>query len=268
MSTIVSIHSFRGGTCKSNLTANLASSLVQQGKRVAMVDTDIQSPGIHVLFGLDQQTMGRTLNDYLYGRCSIEQVAHDVTGILNQQTAGIGALYLLPSSINARDIAKVLREGYEVNLLQDGLYELSEALKLDYLLIDTHPGLNEETLLSIGLSDVLVVLLRPDQQDFQGTAVTLEVARKLGVRHLLLVINKVLSSLDAESLRQQVQKTYNATVASVLPLSEEMVRMGSDGLFTQVHPDHLYSKGVWDVADRLLHLNEDGDAGEKPGVKK
>jgi len=99
MSTIVSIHSFRGGTCKSNLTANLASSLVQQGKRVAMVDTDIQSPGIHVLFGLDQQTMGRTLNDYLYGRCSIEQVAHDVTGILNQQTAGIGALYLLPSSI-------------------------------------------------------------------------------------------------------------------------------------------------------------------------
>jgi len=161
-----------------------------------------------------------------------------------------------------------LREGYEVNLLQDGLYELSEALKLDYLLIDTHPGLNEETLLSIGLSDVLVVLLRPDQQDFQGTAVTLEVARKLGVRYLLLVINKVLSSLDAESLRQQVQKTYNATVASVLPLSEEMVRMGSDGLFTQVHPDHLYSKGVWDVADRLLHLNEDGDAGEKPGVKK
>jgi len=49
MSTIVSIHSFRGGTGKSNLTANLASSLIQQGKRVAMVDTDIQSPGIHVL---------------------------------------------------------------------------------------------------------------------------------------------------------------------------------------------------------------------------
>jgi MinD-like ATPase involved in chromosome partitioning or flagellar assembly len=160
--------------------------------------------------------------------------------MLNQQTATGGARYLLPSSINARDIAKVLREGYEVNLLQDGLYELSAALTLDCHLIDTHPGLNEETLISIGLSDVLVVLL----QDFQGTAVTLEVARKLGVRHLLLVSNKALPSLDAESLRHQVQKTYNATVASVLPLSEEMVRMGSDGLFTQVHPDHLYSPRI------------------------
>ena len=82
MSTIVSIHSFRGGTGKSNLTANLASSMVQQGKRVAIVDTDIQSPGIHVLFGLDQANMGRTLNDYLYGHCPIEEVAHDVTSLL------------------------------------------------------------------------------------------------------------------------------------------------------------------------------------------
>ena len=92
---------------------------------------------------------------------------------------------------------------------------------------------------------------------FPGTAVALEFARKLGVRRLLLVINKVLLSLDAESLRQQVQKTCNATVASVLPLSEEMVRMRSEGLFTQVQSDHLYSKGVRNVADRLLHLNRD-----------
>jgi len=41
MTAIVSIHSFRGGTGESNLTANLPSSLVQRGKRIAMVDTDI-----------------------------------------------------------------------------------------------------------------------------------------------------------------------------------------------------------------------------------
>jgi septum site-determining protein MinD len=41
--------------------------------------------------------------------------------------------------------------------------------------------LNEETLLSILISDTLVLILRPDQQDFQGTAVTVEVARKLKI---------------------------------------------------------------------------------------
>ena len=76
-----------------------------------MVDAGIQSPGIHVLFGLDHQNVGRTLNDHLYGHFSIAWVAHDVTGILNQWTAEGSALCLLPSSINARDIAKALCEG-------------------------------------------------------------------------------------------------------------------------------------------------------------
>jgi septum site-determining protein MinD len=158
----------------------------------------------------------------------------------------------------------LLREGYEVNLLLDGLYALGEALKLDYLLIDTHPGLNEETLLAIGISDILVVLLRPDKQDFQGTAVTVEVARKLGVQKILLVVNKVLPSLDGEHLKQHVQETYNAPVVGVLLLSEEMMRLGSEGLFAPVHPDHPYSKSVREVAERVLHKDE----GESARVKR
>src|SRR5215469_3362837 len=50
LSTVVSLHPLRGGTGKSNLTVHLASRLVQWGKRIAMVATDIQSPGIHALF--------------------------------------------------------------------------------------------------------------------------------------------------------------------------------------------------------------------------
>ena len=50
MAQIISIHSFRGGTGKSNTTANIAALLAAGGRRVGVVDTDIQSPGIHVLF--------------------------------------------------------------------------------------------------------------------------------------------------------------------------------------------------------------------------
>src|SRR5437660_5371029 len=252
MSTIVSVHSYRGGTGKSNLIANLASSVVQQGKRAAVVDTDIQSPGLHVLFGMDGQTTGLTLNDYLHGRCRIEQAAHDVTEKLGPATQG-GKLYLVPSSIKAGEITRVLREGYEVNLLTDGFRTLIKTLQLDYLFIDTHPGLNEETLLSIIISDILVLILRPDQQDFQGTAVTIEVARKLKVRRLLLVVNKVLPKLDKASLRQQVQTAYDAPVASVLPVSEEMIELGSAGIFSITSPDHPYSQGVRELAAQVVN---------------
>ena len=55
MSKIIAVHSYRGGTGKSNTTANLAAIYAQQGLRVGVVDTDIQSPGIHILFGLENQ---------------------------------------------------------------------------------------------------------------------------------------------------------------------------------------------------------------------
>src|SRR5262245_29380669 len=78
LALIISVHSFRGGTGKSNTTANVATLLASEGKRVGIVDTDIQSPGIHVLFGMDESQMVHSLNDYLWGKCEIKETAHDV----------------------------------------------------------------------------------------------------------------------------------------------------------------------------------------------
>ena len=78
MAKIVSIHSFRGGTGKSNVTANTAAQFALKGLRVGVIDTDIQSPGIHVLFGMDEEQIDKALNDYLWGRCAIEETAYDV----------------------------------------------------------------------------------------------------------------------------------------------------------------------------------------------
>jgi MinD-like ATPase involved in chromosome partitioning or flagellar assembly len=252
MAKIVSIHSFRGGTGKSNLTANLTALIAQSGKRVGIIDTDIQSPGIHVLFGLDEDKMTLALNDYLWGKCSIEQAAYDVTSVLRGTGQAGGSAYLIPSSIRAGEIARVLREGYDVGLLNEGFHDLVKQLHLDYLLIDTHPGLNEETLLSIAISDALLIILRPDQQDYQGTAVTVEVARRLDVPWLRLVVNKVLPSYEDSAIRQQVESTYGAPVAGIIPESEDMLRLGSSDVFCLVYPDHPLTGRVREIAAQLL----------------
>lgn len=254
MTKIVSVHSFRGGTGKSNMTANLAATIACYGQRVGIVDTDIQSPGIHVIFGLDEEKMDRSLNDYLWGRCGIKDAAYDVSNTLKgeEETVVDGNLYLIPSSIKPGEISRVLREGYDVGRLNDGFEDLIRYLNLDYLLIDTHPGLNEETLLSIAISDVLIVILRPDRQDFQGTAVTVDVARKLEVSKMLLVVNKVLPAYDFDALREQMETTYNASVAGIVPLSEEMVQLASSGIFCLRYSDHPFSQTVKDIAEQIV----------------
>jgi MinD-like ATPase involved in chromosome partitioning or flagellar assembly len=217
---------------------------------VGVVDTDIQSPGIHVLFGLDETSIGRSLNEYLWGKCDISDAAHDVTPALGSGVKG--RVFLIPSSMKAGEIARVLREGYDVGLLNDGFQSLINRLELDVLMIDTHPGLNEETLLSISISDVLAVILRPDQQDYQGTAVTVEVARRLDVPRMMLIINKLPSVFDSNEVKAKVEGIYNCPVAGVIPHSDDMMALASGGIFTLRYPDHPVSERIREIAAQIM----------------
>lgn len=250
MPKVVSIHSYRGGTGKSNFTANLATTVAMQGNRVGVVDTDVPSPGIHNLFCLEPENMNKTLNNYLWGESPIEDAAYDVSA--NVGLTGDSKIFLVPSSVKADDIARILKDGYDVSLLHDGFRKLVKALQLDYLFIDTHPGLSKETFLSIAISHVLVLILRPDKQDYQGTAVTVDVAKQLKVRKMLLAVNKVLSKVNFDVLRQKVEETYDLPVAGIFPLSEDIVQLASEGVFCVKYPEHLVSQEFRKVADQIM----------------
>ena len=252
---IISIHSYRGGTGKSNLTANIAATVARKGYRVGIVDTDIQSPGIHLLFGLNENSVNRTLNNYLWGQCAIKDAVYDVTKILGQEANPRNRIYLVPSSTKLNDISRILRERLDVELLLEGFKDLIKDIKLDYLFIDTHPGLSQETLISLTTSDIVLLILRPDQQDFQGTAVTVDVARKLKVPMLLLAINKVLTDYDFKDLKRKVESTYQAEVAGIIPESKEILRLASGGIFCLNYPKHPISRTI-DMISRQIILSK------------
>jgi MinD-like ATPase involved in chromosome partitioning or flagellar assembly len=249
VATIISVHSFRGGTGKSNTTANLAAILAQSGKRVGVIDTDIQSPGIHVLFGLAGDEITASLNDFLWHGRDIKDAAQNVT------PAGLdhpgGRVYLIPSSIKPGEITRVLREGYDAQRLTQGLRRLVDELELDVLLIDTHPGLNEETLLSLVISHTLLIVMRPDHQDYEGTGITIKVARGLQVPHMLLIVNKTPPSLDPEAVKATAEQAYGCEVAAVLPHSDEMMILASEGIFVVNYPDHPLTSLYRSIATRL-----------------
>jgi MinD-like ATPase involved in chromosome partitioning or flagellar assembly len=224
--------------------------LAGEGQRVGVVDTDIQSPGIHVLFGLAGEKIDHTLNDYLWGKCDIQHTAHDVSHNLDPDIKG--RVFLIPSSIKVGAITRVLREGYDAQLLTRGLGLLIEKLQLDVLMIDTHPGLGEETLLSIVLSHTLAIILRPDQQDYEGTGVTVQVARQLKVPNMVLVVNKVPPALDSTAVKMRVEETYDCPVAAVLPHSDELMALASAGVFASRYPDHPVTELYRQAAARLV----------------
>lgn len=271
MTQVVAIHSYRGGTGKSNLTANVAYLAARAGKRVAVLDADLSSPGVHVVLGLSKDRLAFTLTDHVFGRCDLDEAAYDLgpslglpsaeggdvrrgAGGAGGATTPRGALYLLPSSMKLEAISRVAAEGYDVGRLNDELARLGKTLRLDVLFVDTHPGLNRETMLTTAVAHTLVIVVRPDQQDVFGTAVLVEAAARLNVPRVLLVANKVPAALDPESVRQRFTEAFGHEVVACLPLEEDMVALGSEGLFVRRYPEHPFSEHLRDLAQRVLEL--------------
>jgi MinD-like ATPase involved in chromosome partitioning or flagellar assembly len=250
LATIISVHSYRGGTGKSNTSANLAAVMAASGRRVGLIDTDIQSPGVHILFGLKGETLKKSLNDYLLHDAKIEDAVVDVTPYLGLPVKG--KVFLIPASMHPTELALVLRDGYDVDRLTEGIKAFIEAYKLDVLIIDTHPGLNEETLLALTISDALAIVMRPDQQDYEGTGVTLKIAQMMDVPRIKLVVNKVPPLMDMEAVKAQIEEVYSCEVAALLPHSNEMMMLGSAGIFAMRYPEHPMTKEYRELAANLL----------------
>jgi DNA-binding response OmpR family regulator/MinD-like ATPase involved in chromosome partitioning or flagellar assembly len=207
--------SFRGGTGTSTVTANLGIQLASAGYQVAVLDFALENPGLHSLFGLSGQELGDGVHDLLLDRTDIEQMAIDLTASLGIQ--GGGGLKLIPASNRIPRLARVLRQGYEPHSLTQALDILVETFRLDFLLIDTQAGLNEELVLCLLLAHSVSLLLRADGPDLEGAGVLFQVAQKLKVDKIHLLVNQVAAETDTDLLRQRLQDTFATDVAALLP---------------------------------------------------
>jgi MinD-like ATPase involved in chromosome partitioning or flagellar assembly len=250
MSKIIAVHSFRRSTGKSTIVANLAVLLALAGQRVGVVDAHISSPGLHWLFGLGRTEIDGTLNDFLLEQRPIEQTAHDLTARLG--AAVRGRLFLVPASDDALQIAQVLRERYGTDRLSDGYQRLIEHLGLDALLVDTHPGLDQDSLAAMAMSDTLLIVLRLDQQDYQGTAVMVDVARQFKITELSLLANLVPESYEPHAVAAQLEQTYHCPVLAVIPLSEELMDATGASLFVNEYAQHPITALLTQTAAQLV----------------
>ncbi|MCX4961593.1 MULTISPECIES: MinD/ParA family ATP-binding protein [Streptomyces] len=225
MTRTIVVHSHRGGTGKSSVLANLALLLAAEGRRVGVVDTDIQSPTLDLLFRLGP---GPSLTDYLLGRCEIETTA--------QQT-GVPGLYVVPARTGTAALREIMAGGYDVGLLPEGFDRLAAHHALDVLLLDTHAGLNNESVTAMASADVLMIMARADRIDLSGVEETIALAGRLTCRRNL-VLSMAPEGIDRDAARRRSEAVYGAPLAGILPYSPEMAALYGERIFAEAHPDH------------------------------
>ena len=77
------------------------------------------------------------------------------------------------------------------------------------------------------------------------------VARKLGVPRMLLVVNQAPEVFEPGEIRTRVEQTSDCPVAAVLPHSDELMVLSSDGVFALRYPDHPLTGLYRTIASQL-----------------
>jgi septum site-determining protein MinD len=241
---IIVLHSFKGGAGRSNLTACLAALLARDGMRVGVIDSDTMSSCIQILVGKDTMKIERALEG-LAGPLPIRQIAYNLTSYLGAGTRG--QLFVIPKE-RIFTHTPITDAGLSADVFQQAI----KSLGLEAVLIDTPSGLNEQALLSVAMADVLLVVMRLDQQDYYGTALMTDIAHSLDVPRLLMIVNEVPEAYDLAQIKAHIEETYRCEVGAVLPHSGEMMRLGSAAVFALRYPEHPITLALQQVTASML----------------
>jgi MinD-like ATPase involved in chromosome partitioning or flagellar assembly len=124
---IITVHSFKGGTGKTNITANLSFAFASAGYKVGVVDSDIVHSSLHIMYGLGDQQPYPTLTEFLLEKCEANEIVHDISSMYDLKNK----LYLIPSNLNDGIITEIIRKGFDIGHLFIGLREIGKKKNLD-----------------------------------------------------------------------------------------------------------------------------------------
>jgi cellulose biosynthesis protein BcsQ len=204
---IITFYSYKGGTGRTMAVANVAWILASSGKRVLMVDWDLDAPGLHRFFHpfLDESTVGATpgvveiINDYalaaeLPGSSAEEwylehgKVVHHAVSLGWKEFPPDACLDFLSAGRQNRDYSTALFSldwDHFYHRLQGGEFfrAMREDMResYDYVLIDSRTGLSDiADICTIELPDTLVVCYTLNDQSMDGGA---SIARQINSRY-------------------------------------------------------------------------------------
>jgi cellulose biosynthesis protein BcsQ len=181
----IAFHSYKGGTGKTTIACNFAAQLARKGNQVGLVDLDIYAPSIQTYFEIEPK---KWLNNYLNSSSDLSDVIIDGSQFVKSgkispgdynskekstNTDG-GNLWLGFSNPRSEEVLQLETTGTSTaREILKKLILLKEKmltdLRLDYLIIDTSPGIRTWSINALAISDILLLTLKSGDIDSKGT---------------------------------------------------------------------------------------------------
>ena len=241
MGEVIVITSGKGGVGKTTTTANLGASLALEGKKVALVDTDIGLRNLDVVMGLENRIV-YDIVDVVEERCKLRQA------LIKDKR--YDELFLLPAA-QTRDKSAVNEEQ---------MRELTKNLKenFDYILIDCPAGIEQGFKNAVAGADRAIVVTTAEISAIRDADRIIGLLEASEIKNSELVINRLRPNMVKKGEMMDVEDIVDLLsieLTGVVPDDEYIITQTNKGEPVISNKKAPSGKVYREIARRILGEN-------------
>ncbi|HIK00912.1 TPA: Mrp/NBP35 family ATP-binding protein [archaeon] len=206
----VAIVSGKGGVGKTTIAVNLASFLVSKGHKVAILDADIDCPDVHKMLGINEKLEKE----------DGQIIPVEKFGMKIVSTAGIYEKEDQPIIWRGAMITKMISE-FILN---------TDWGELDYLIVDTPPGISDAIYTVIQLLDLdgIIIVTTPPELSLVDARKAINMGRDLSVP-ILGIIENMSSEIFGKGGAEKVAKDMKVKFLGRIDLEKKIRELTEEG---------------------------------------
>jgi len=175
----IAFHSYKGGTGKTTIAANLSTLLVSKGFNVLLIDMDVYAPSLHVYFNSKPE---KWMNNYLLDDLEFSDVIYDFTNVIqdfypselssNKKKGIFNIVFSNPKKEEITSLDFQNRDSSKSQMLKKMLYlreKSNSDINYDFIILDTSPGIRPWSINALAIADIIILSLKMDHIDIEGT---------------------------------------------------------------------------------------------------
>jgi septum site-determining protein MinD len=243
MGEVIVITSGKGGVGKTTTTANLGAALAMQGKKIALVDTDIGLRNLDVVMGLENRIV-YDIVDVVEEKCKLRQAL-----IKDKRYP---ELFLLPAA-QTRDKSAVNEEQ---------MIELTNKLKeeFDYILIDCPAGIEQGFKNAIAGANRAIVVTTAEISAIRDADRIIGLLESSEIKNPELIVNRLKPNMVKRGEMMDVDDIVDLLsieLIGVVPDDEYVVTQTNKGEPVVANRKAPSGKAYLEIAKRVLGENID-----------
>jgi len=238
MENTIVVTSGKGGVGKTTTVANLGAGLALEGKKVALIDTDIGLRNLDVVLGLENRIVF-DLVDVVEGTCRLQQAL-----IKDKRYPG---LFLLPAA-QTRDKMAV-----SPAQMRDVVAELEK--EMDYVLIDCPAGIEQGFKNAVAGAKSALIVTVPEVSSVRDADRIIGLLNSTGIDDVALIINRIRPDLVKKGDMLAIDDTLDILgidLIGVVPEDEHILRSSNLGEPALIDKKSMAGKAFKNISKRIL----------------